>query len=591
MNERTKQGLKILEAALLLGILGDGLLRATPLGLNVLLWTGGVGIAVVVLMLRWRPKALMDGGHWLLLTVFLSAAAFAWRDSLALNFLAGLTLLTALALMAWRARAGRIWLASITEYLLGMLVAGVNTFFVGFPLLLRDVHWKEIPVAGWSRHLRSVLLGAVMALPLLILFGFLFMSADVAFEGLINRFFLGNHNEVFGHIMLAFMLAWLCGGFLRGLLLGRGVAITDDGRATFVAQNQDGSCVAEIVGVNNATLPFKIEPVRLGIVEIGTVLGLLNFLFLVFVLLQVRYFFGGAALVQASNGLTYAEYYRRGFFELVTVAALVLPILLGAHWLLHKDNPAHERIFRLLAATQVALLSVIMVSAVRRMLLYQSEYGLTELRLYTTAFMCWLALVFVWFIATVLRGRREQFACGALIAGFLIVATLHVINPDALIVRVNVAHARAGRGFDADYAASLSADAVPALMQSLPVLNAEHQRIVAIRVLNSWSVSEGPDWRTWNWARTEARRVVREMWEPLHESTAPPLPLIQATELPETVNVQSVGVASQTRLPVDRQRKRLMPRRKGAHAGGTPALPVLRSQLCAPGFNNNVSKT
>jgi hypothetical protein len=565
MNERTKQGLKILEAALLLGILGDGLLRATPLGLNVLLWTGGVGSALVVLMLRWRRRALMDGGHWLLLTAFLSAAAFAWRDSLTLNCLAGLTLLTALALMVWRARAGRIWLASLTEYLLGMMVAGVNAFFVGFPLLLRDVHWKEIPVAGWTRHLRSVLLGAVIALPLLILFGFLFMSADVAFEGMINRLFLANHDEIFGHIMLAFMLSWLCGGFLRGLLMGRGVTITNDGRATFVAQNRDGSCAAEIVGVNNAVAQsFKLGPVRLGIVEIGTVLGLLNLLFLVFVLLQVRYFFGGAALVQSSNGLTYAEYYRRGFFELVTVAALVLPILLGAHWLLRKDNPAHERIFRLLAGAQVALLSIIMVSAVRRMLLYQSEYGLTELRLYTMAFMCWLALVFVWFIATVLRGRREQFAFGALIAGFLIVATLHVINPDALIVSVNVEHARAGRGFDADYAASLSADAVPALMQSLPILNAEDQRIVAIRVLDSWSVSARSDWRTWNWARSEARRVVREMSEPLSESRAALPPLIQVTELPETISVQSVGGASQTQPPVGKQRKRRTPRHKSA---------------------------
>jgi hypothetical protein len=565
MSERTKQGLKILEAALLLGILGDGLLRATPWGLNVLLWAGGVGIALVVLMLRWRHHALMNGGHWLLLTGFLSAAAFAWRDSLTLNFLAGLTLLTALALMAWRARLGRIRLASLTEYLLGMFVAGVNTFFIGFPLLLRDVHWKEVPVAGWSRHLRSVLLGALIALPLLILFGILFMSADVNFEGLINRLFLGNHSEVFGHIMLALMLAWLCGGFLRGLLMGKGVAITNDGRASFVAQNQDGSCVEEIVGINNAvTQPFKIEPLSLGIVEIGTVLGLLNFLFLVFVLLQVRYFFGGAALVQASSGLTYAEYYRRGFFELVTVAALVLPILLGAHWLLRKDNPAHERIFRLLAATKIALLSVIMVSAVRRMLLYQSEYGLTEQRLYTTAFMCWLALVFVWFIATVLRGRREQFAFGALIAGFLIIATLHVINPDALIVRVNIAHARSGRGFDADYAASLSADAVPALMQSLPNLSAEDQRIVAIRVLDSWSVSQRTDWRTWNWARSEARRVVREMWEPLREINMRPQPVIQTTELPETVSVQSIGVAGQTSLAFGKQRKNLRPKHKNA---------------------------
>src|SRR2546421_10569702 len=111
MSERTKQGLKVLEAALLLGVLGDGLLRATPWGLNVLLWMGGVVSALIVLLMRWRRRVLLDGGHWLLLLVILAAAAFAWRDSLTLNFLAGMTLLVALSLMAWRARGGRLRLA------------------------------------------------------------------------------------------------------------------------------------------------------------------------------------------------------------------------------------------------------------------------------------------------------------------------------------------------------------------------------------------------------------------------------------------------------------------------------------------------
>ena len=566
MNERTKQGIKVLEASLLLGILGDGLLRATPWGLNVLLWAGGVSIALVVLMLRWHQKALRHGGHWLLLTGVLSAASFAWRDSLVLNFLAGLTLLVALALMAWRARDGRIWLASITEYVLGMLVAGINTFFIGFPLLLFDVRWKEIPAAGWSRHLRSALLGVVIAVPLLVLFTLLFMSADAAFQRIVNGILFKNHEVVFGHIILALLLAWVTGGFLRGLLFGMGVTITHEGRARFASPGQGGSngvAGTSVVSGVVVAQPIKAGQVRLGIVEVGTILGLLNMLFLVFVLLQFRYFFGGAGMIQGPSGMTYSEYYRRGFFELVTVAALVLPILLGTHWLLRKDNPAHERVFRLLAATQVALLFVIMASAIRRMLLYQSEYGLTEQRLYTTAFMGWLALVFVWFIATVLRGRREQFACGALIAGFLIVATLHVINPDALIVRVNVAQAHAGRSFDADYAASLSADAVPALMESLPVLSAEDQRIVAIRVSDSWLKAERADWRTWNWSRSEASRVVRNMREQLDESIAAPPPVVQMIESVETASAQSVAVASQVKPSAHKRRASLAPVYKG----------------------------
>jgi Domain of unknown function (DUF4173) len=532
MTEKTKRGLKVLEAALLLGILGDGLLRATPSGLNILLWTGALVIALVVLLGRRRRVALAGGGHWLLISALLFAAAFAWRDSETLNLLAGSGLLVTLALMAWRARMGRIWLAGLTEYALGILTAGVNSFVAGFPLLLKDVKWKEIPGAGWSRQVKAILRGVLIAVPLVILFGGLFIAADAGFERLVNRIFFLDFETVFGHVLLAFALAWIAGGFLRGLLFGREVKIRD-GRAEFVALNQTSVPLTEAANISSLPELQKPGPLSLGMVEIGITLGLLNLLFLAFVALQLRYFFGGAGFVQVSGGPTFSEYYRRGFFELVTVAALVLPILLVAHWLLRKENPKHERIFRLLAGTQVALLFVIMTSAVRRMLLYQSEYGLTELRLYTTAFMFWLALVFVWFVATALRGRRDQFACGALVAGLLVIAALHVINPDAFIVRVNVRHAQAGRGFDAGYATSLSADAVPALIENLPFLSGADQRIIARRITNRWSQPASGDWRSWNWSRARASGIVMERAEELSPLSLPEV--VEVTDAPQEV--------------------------------------------------------
>ncbi|HKC62497.1 MAG TPA: DUF4173 domain-containing protein, partial [Pyrinomonadaceae bacterium] len=488
MCEKTKQAVRVVEAALLLGVLGDGLLRATPWGLNILIWTGALIIALFVLLPCKRRQSLAGAGHWPLISSILFAAAFAWRDSLTLNFLAGLGMLLSLTLAAWRARAGRIWLAGINEYVMGILVAGMNAFFAGFPLLLCDVQWNEIAGAGRSGRVKATLRGLVIAVPLLLLFGALFMSADARFEGMVNRVFSLNFDDAFGHFLLASLLSWIAGGYLRGLLFGREVKIVD-GRATLVSATPSENTALGIISLSNAPQTLKPKPISLGIVEISITLGLLNLLFLAFVLLQLRYFFGGVSLVQASDGLTFSGYYRRGFFELVVVAALVLPLLLTAHWLLRKENPAHERIFRLFAGTQVALLFIIMTSAVRRMLLYQNEYGLTELRLYTTAFMAWLALVFVWFVATALRGRREQFACGALLAGLLVIATLHVMNPDAFIVRVNVAHAQMGRGFDADYAASLSADATPALLESLSALSVDCQRIIARKILRRWSHS------------------------------------------------------------------------------------------------------
>ena len=67
----------------------------------------------------------------------------------------------------------------------------------------------------------------------------------------------------------------------------------------------------------------------LGTVEVGVILGLINLLFLSFVIFQLPYLFGGMELVQNTPDFKLAEYARRGFGELVAVAALVLPMLLS----------------------------------------------------------------------------------------------------------------------------------------------------------------------------------------------------------------------------------------------------------------------
>ena len=484
LSEKTRLGLGILGAALVLGALGDATLRATPWALNVTVWTAALVIAAAGLI-RWRRLPATGGGRWLVLPLLLFAAAFAWRDSPALKSLNGLALLVALALAAWRARAGRIRVAGVLDYTLGSVLVGLHLLLGPLLLLLGDVRWGELSRGSrWSRTLGAVGRGLLIAAPLLLLFGGLFVAADAVFEGFVADLLDWDIAEVFSHLLLTAVCAWAVAGLLRAALL---------------MGEADGWRVPE----NQRAAPFG-----LGIIEIGVVLGLLNALFLAFVLVQLRYLFGGAAIVTASGGLTYAEYARRGFFELVLVTALVLPLLLLAHWLLRKENPRHERVFRTLAGSLVALLFAIMASAVQRMRLYQEAYGLTELRLYTTAFMGWLALVFGWYLATVLRGRRERFAFGALLAGFLVLALLDAANPDALIVRTNAARARAGVPFDARYAASLSADAAPALIEALPVMDERERPRVARRLLARWSPPANHDWRAWNWGRERAWAAV-----------------------------------------------------------------------------------
>jgi hypothetical protein len=509
-----------LAAALVLGVLGDALLRATPWGVNVLLWTQAlVAAGVALAVLGWREVALRGEGGWLVFPALFFAGAFAWRDSPTLQGLNGFALAVALALAARRSRAGKVRVASLTEYALGSVVAGVNALLGAFPLLGEDIAWKELPRGRAWRVALGIGRGLLLAVPLLLVFGGLFVAADAVFEGIVTRLFDWNLNALAEHAAVTAFCAWSVAGLLRQTLI-------------------------DSDWFRSAGEPSP-RP-SLGIIELGVVMGLLNALFLAFVIVQVRYLFGGAAQVATVAGLTYAEYARHGFFELVTVTALVLPVLLGAHALLRQETRAHERLFRVLAGTLVALLYVIMVSAVQRMRLYQGEYGMTELRLYTTAFMGWLGVLFLWFLATVLRGRRERFAFGALVTGFLAIALLDGLNPDALIVRTNTRRVQAGRVFDGSYVAGLSADGVPDLVAALPSLaGSGRARLVADRLLKRWPAAERVDWRTWNWGRSRARSAVQGQEAALREMVNG----VGKTEPPERVAESEQGASLPAPLP------------------------------------------
>jgi hypothetical protein len=153
------------------------------------------------------------------------------------------------------------------------------------------------------------------------------------------------------------------------------------------------------------------------------------------------------------------------------------------------------------------LLDVLLASALLRMRLYAAEYGLTELRFYTTAFMGWLVLVFGWFAATVLRGRPSRFGPGALASGFLVLLALNLIPPDALMARTNVVRAVAGRSFDAAYAARLSADALPTLLRLLPALPPPDRCAVSAGLHARWN-SELASGVRWNISVSRASRLL-----------------------------------------------------------------------------------
>jgi hypothetical protein len=75
-----------------------------------------------------------------------------------------------------------------------------------------------------------------------------------------------------------------------------------------------------------------------GFIETMIVLGAVDLLFLFFVIVQFRYFFGGQANISAA-GYTYSEYARRGFGELVTVAVLALGLIMSFGYYGKREEP------------------------------------------------------------------------------------------------------------------------------------------------------------------------------------------------------------------------------------------------------------
>jgi hypothetical protein len=88
---------------------------------------------------------------------------------------------------------------------------------------------------------------------------------------------------------------------------------------------------------------------------------------------------------------------------------------------------------------------------------------------------------------------------------------LIAMNPDALIVRANVERVADGRKFDVDYAVSLSADAVPALVEALPALPECERNRVTRELRHRWTPASFDDWRTASWGRHRAQASLTKL--------------------------------------------------------------------------------
>jgi hypothetical protein len=217
----------------------------------------------------------------------------------------------------------------------------------------------------------------------------------------------------------------------------------------------------------SADVSVKTAERNLGCIEASIVLGSVSAVIFAFLIIQFTYLFGGEGSITA-QGFTYAEYARRGFFELIAVSFIVFLLLLAASQQVVRDGVRHVPLFRWLAGILVLETVLVMVSAFERLSLYELAYGFTMLRLYSHIFILWIGIIFLFLGYEIfVREDRITFNFRMLVLMALFLLAVNILNPDQFIARQNIERYHETGDIDFDYLATLSTDAFPETVKLL----------------------------------------------------------------------------------------------------------------------------
>jgi hypothetical protein len=474
---------RALLAAIAAGVLAQLLFVFQMLGLNFPIWIG------VVLAAAWRyrpPSARLDRlDVWLPVGAIVFAAFVALReDGMLLMF--DVIAACSLTLASVVAFGGHSLTRGSWERVVELAARAVAVFWAGAVYVMPGAKpalsaFRARRYGRWLPLLRGVLI----AIPLLLIFTALFARADAVFAvqlGNLLRLDI-DADALTMRTLLAVLAGWLFAGTVA---------------CSWLARHAPGP----------QTQPRATD--RLGTIEALVVLLLLDAMFAAFALLQAAYLFGGLDTF-AVSGMTFSDYARRGFFELIIAAFLAGVVIIVLDRLVAERPVA----YRLAAAGLAALTGIVVLAAFVRLGLYQAAYGWTELRFYALAAIGWLALGVLFTLAAVATRRARwlpQFVVGA---GFFVAVVCNVVGPQAFVTEQNVHRALdpslvapGGKsGLDVAYLYSLGADGVPTLAAARDRLPADVRSDVDQLLRESAAALErqsGLGWQSWNLARQRA---------------------------------------------------------------------------------------
>lgn len=430
----------IATASLLMGFAGNLLFHANPVGINIFLFVALCLLVSFGLLIYFRRSIVRKHAFFAVPAVFF-ALLLAVRSAPQLVIFNMMALLGSLVIVVHFTGTFRFigghWFKPIQRTIETATYGWLVSLSVVIPNSFRWIGRTELNNQQWAT-IRSVLRGVIITLPIVAVFTLLLSSADAVFGDFAKDvfFFLLPENVV-SIFQQVFLITFFAVAALTMF-------------ATMLTEREEGM-----------SFPEKSHRFRLNMIEASTVLGSVNVLFVIFVIIQARYFFGGEANI-TTQGYTYAEYARRGFYELLAVSFMTMMLLVMLENLTYRKR-VEENTFRALVVLLVVLTFVILIAALQRLNLYENAYGYTRIRVMSGTFMIWLAILLGVLLLAILRHHSETFWLGCIATALGFVLTLNLMNMDGFIANRNIARFEDTDTLDIYYLLSLSDDAIPTI--------------------------------------------------------------------------------------------------------------------------------
>lgn len=423
---------------LICGFLYCNLINFVSMGLGVTIFTAVLCIAALI---YFKNGALGQTKTSLPLLglILVSGAGFTLFDGPVIKFLNFIFL--TFCFIYWICTSAKLRLEErLSFYFLSDMLR--QTFSVPFYNLtacfggIRQVFSKS----GKGKGFLSGVLGIVFFLPVLIIVITLLNDADAAFENLMEQFRFSVSENMLIYIRdILFGIPVAC--YLYGLLYG--------------SRHRRCAETATIESVNEQIKSFRVIPET----AVYSALAALNLIYVVFFLVQASYLFS-AFQNSLPESMTYAEYARRGFFELCAVSGINFGVIAFAHLIAKREKP---KVLKFYTVALCIFTLMLIGTAMSKMGMYISYYGLTQMRVYTS----WFMIVLLFLFAIILLRQMKAFNGTriSVIGCVVLFLLLSFGNVDGMIAKYNIGRYQQGTLENLDVKAfyELSDGAVPYL--------------------------------------------------------------------------------------------------------------------------------